>query len=250
MGVILGERTRVTRGGGRVLQSDPMDEATKRGFFGAAQLGFVAVAAVAVYGFVTVAKEAEHRRSCTPTCIVHPDYAGADRLAPDFTLADSHGKNVKLSDYRGKVVFLNFWTKNCGPCLKEMPSVAELAHMVADRSDVAVLTISTDDGPGDTLDVLKAVLREEVPFPVLFDPDGEKVVMGKYGTHLFPETWLIDKRGVIRARFDGGRDWANAAVVELLDQLREGTYCPLQEDKARDKDGKDAEQFCAPLVSG
>ena len=90
----------------------------------------------------------------------------------------------------------------------------------------------------------------DAPFPVLFDPDGEKVVMGKYGTHLFPETWLIDKRGVIRARFDGGRDWANAAVVELLDQLREGTYCPLQEDKARDKDGKDAEQFCAPLVSG
>jgi peroxiredoxin len=227
-----------------------MDDALKKGLFGATQLAFVACAAFAVYGFVTVAKEAEHRRSCTPTCLIHPDYAGADRLAPDFTLTDTHGKNVKLSDYRGKVVFLNFWTKNCGPCLKEMPSVAELAHMVADRKDVAVLAVSTDDGPSDVLDVLKAILREEIPFPVLFDPDGDKVVLAKYGTRLFPETWIIDKRGVIRARFDGGRDWASPAVVEMLDQLREGGYCPLDEDRSHDKDGKEADQFCAPLVSG
>jgi peroxiredoxin len=227
-----------------------MDDSAKRGFFGATQIAFVACAAFAVYCFVSASKEAEHRRSCTPTCLIHPDYAGADKLAPDFTLKDSRGADVKLSSYRGRVVFLNFWTKNCGPCLKEMPSVAELAHMVADRKDVSILAVSTDEGPSDVADVLKSVLREEVPFPVLFDPDGEKVVTGKFGTHLFPETWLIDKRGVIRARFDGGRDWANPAVVELIDQLREGTYCPLHEDKGVDREGKEAEQFCAPLVGG
>jgi peroxiredoxin len=208
------------------------------------------VAAVAVYSFVTVVKEAEHRRACTPECLTRPDYAGADKIAPDFALKDMNGRSVKLSDYRGRVVVLNFWTKNCGPCLKEMPSLAELAEIVADRKDVVVLAVSTDEGPADVADTLKSVLRAAPPFSVLFDPDGENVVMGKFGTRLFPETWLIDKRGVIRARYDGGRDWSNPEVVELVDQLRDGTYCPLRVDKRVDKDGVEAERVCAPLSGG
>ena len=227
-----------------------MDDASKRGLFTGLQIAFVGVAAVSVFGFVTVAKEAEHRRACTAECLIHPDYAGADRLAPDFTLKDMRGKDVKLSDYRGKVVVLNFWTKNCGPCLKEMPSLAELTHMLADRKDVVVLAVSTDEGPADVKDTLKSVLREEPPFSVLFDPDGDGVVNGKFGTRLFPETWLIDKRGVVRARFDGGRDWANPAVVELVDQLRDGTYCPLSEDKKVDKTGEASARMCEPLSGG
>jgi peroxiredoxin len=227
-----------------------MDEGAKRGLYNGMQLAFVLVAALAVYGFVTVAKEAEHRRACTPECLIRPDYAGADRRAPDFALKDMRGREVKLSDYKGKVVVLNFWTKNCGPCLKEMPSLAELAQMLADRKDVVVLAVSTDEGPSDVADTLKSVLREDPPFAVLFDPDGENVVMGKFGTRLFPETWLIDKQGIIRDRFDGGRDWANAAVVEHIDQLRDGTYCPMHVDKRVDKDGLEAERLCAPLTGG
>jgi peroxiredoxin len=227
-----------------------MDDASKRGLFTGLQVAFVGVAAVSVFAFVTVAKEAEHRRACSAECLTHPDYAGADRLAPDFTLKDMHGKDVKLSDYRGKVVVLNFWTKNCGPCLKEMPSLAELAMMLADRKDVSVLAVSTDEGPNDVRDTLKSVLRSDPPFNVVFDPDGDNVVYGKFGTRLFPETWLIDKRGVIRARFDGGRDWANPAVVELVDQLRDGTYCPLQEDKRMDQSGEAEARVCEPLSGG
>src|SRR6218665_2158083 len=92
-----------------------------------AQIGFVAVAAVAVYSFVTVAKEGELRRRCAPLCLLRPEYAGAAKRAPDFELADMSGAKVKLSQYRGKVVVLNFWTKTCGPCLEEMPEIADLA---------------------------------------------------------------------------------------------------------------------------
>jgi peroxiredoxin len=227
-----------------------MDDGTKRTLFGGLQLAFVVVAAVAVYAFVSVSKEAEHRHSCTAECLVHPDYAGADRVAPDFTLKDMNGHDVRLSSFRGKVVVLNFWTRNCGPCLKEMPSIGELTHIVADRKDVAVVAVSTDEGPADVSDILKSVLHEDPPFPVLFDPDGENVVMGKYGTHLFPETWIIDKRGVIRARFDGGREWSSAMIVELIDQIRDGSYCPLSIDKRTDREGAASERFCAPMLGG
>jgi peroxiredoxin len=191
------------------------------------QVAFVVLASLLVYGFVSVTKEGEMRRSCSAPCLLRPDYMAADRRAPDFSLQDLHGRKVTLESLRGKVVVLNFWTKTCGPCLEEMPELAELTKVIRDRPDVVVLAISVDDGPDDVRPTLQTVLREEPPFTVLFDPDS-KVVGGKYGTRLFPETWFIDKRGVIRARVDGAREWNNPLVVNYIDALRSGDYCAVR----------------------
>jgi peroxiredoxin len=212
-----------------------------------AHLAFVIVAAIGVYSFVSVAKEGEIRRRCTPTCILHPNYAGYERTAPSFTLKDTRGHDISLESYRGKVVVLNFWTKTCGPCMEEMPEIADLARILKPHEDVAVLTVSTDDTAQEAIDTLKAVLREEPPFPVLMDPDA-KIVREKYGTSLYPETFIIDKSGVVRARFDGAREWSSATVVELVDQIRGGGYCPAQA-----RDGKfvgESARLCESLNGG
>ncbi|HQY64349.1 MAG: TlpA family protein disulfide reductase [Myxococcales bacterium] len=212
-----------------------------------AQLAFVALAAVGVYSFVSVAREGETRRRCTPTCMLAPTYANANRLAPNFVLKDMAGNSVSLESFRGKVVVLNFWTKTCGPCLQEMPEIADLARIVRQKGDVVVVTVSTDEGPEAVRDTLKAVLREEPPFPVLFDPEAA-VVGKKYGTHLFPETWIIDKRGVVRARFDGARDWSSSAIVQLIDQIRVGGYCPIEIEDGKPR-GEGA-RTCESLTGG
>jgi peroxiredoxin len=191
------------------------------------QVAFVVVAALFVYGFVAVTKEGETRRVCSAPCFLRPDYMAADRRAPDFTLKDQQGASVSLESLRGKVVVLNFWTKTCGPCLEEMPELAELAKIVKDRPDVAIVTVSVDDSAADVQPTLQTILREPPPFRVLIDP-GSEVVHGKFGTRLFPETWFVDKRGVIRARFDGAREWANPLVVNYIDALRGGDYCAVQ----------------------
>jgi peroxiredoxin len=199
-----------------------------------AQFAFIGVAALAVFAFVGVTREGETRRRCGALCVLRPNYAGATLTAPPFTLKDMAGREVSLESFRGKVVVLNFWTKTCRPCLEEMPALGELTKVLQSRSDVAVVAVSTDEGPGEVSDLLKGIFKEDPPFPVLFDPEST-VVKGKYGTTLFPETWILDQRGVVRARFDGGRDWTNAAVVEFVDQLRSGSYCPVevQEGKAQ-----------------
>ena len=56
-----------------------------------AHLAFVAAAAVGVYSFVSVAKEAETRRRCAPTCLLRPHYAGYERKAPGFAAAVAKG---------------------------------------------------------------------------------------------------------------------------------------------------------------
>lgn len=191
-----------------------------------AQIALILASSVAVYSFVAAAREGEQRRRCTPLCLLRPNYAGADRRAPRFTLKDMKGKDVSLDAYAGKVVVLNFWTKTCNPCLEEMPDLVELAKVLKAQTDAVLLTVSTDDGPEAVRDVLLRAAREEPPFPVLFDPDA-KIVRDKYGTRLFPETWVLDRRHVIRARFDGPRPWSGAAIVEFVRQLGDGSYCPL-----------------------
>ena len=209
------------------MPAEPPPPANLTGVLG--QVAFVVVAALFVYCFVAVSKEGEARRVCSAPCYLHPDYLAADRSAPDFSLKDLHGATVSLDSLKGKVVVLNFWSKTCGPCLEEMPELADMTRILGDRKDVAVVTISADEGPDDVRPTLQTVLHGEPPFAVLFDPDA-KIIGGKYGTHLFPETWLIDKRGVIRARFDGARDWTNPLVLNFIDSLRGGDYCPVKID--------------------
>ena len=192
-----------------------------------AQLAFIAIAAFAVFAFVRSAQNDQRRTSCTALCALAPEYAGRDRRAPDFELPDMTGKPVRLSSYQGKTVFLNFWSKTCKPCLEEMPSLAELSKVAAGRKDLAVVTVSVDEGPEDVRDTLKVLLNSDIPFPVLFDPDG-KVVRERYGTRLYPETWVIDPKGIIRARFDGARNWSVSLPVEIGEMVQKPSGCPVE----------------------
>jgi peroxiredoxin len=196
-------------------------------FAKAVELAVIVCAAVGVYGFVSTAKDAELRRSCTSLCALRPEYAARNRLAPDFELPSINGGKVKLSSYRGKSVILNFWTKTCRPCLEEMPSIADLAKALKAHPNVALVTITTDESAADARDTMKSVLGGgDPPFEVLIDSENE-IVRDKYGTKLFPETWFIDPQGVIRARFDGGRSWASPLTVDLALSLSNPITCTV-----------------------
>jgi peroxiredoxin len=193
-----------------------------------AQLAVVLLAAFAVFSFVRTASDAELRRTCTAACALAPDYAAKNRTAPDFELPALSGGKQRLSDYRGKTVVLNFWTKTCRPCLEEMPALAELAQKLRARRDVVVVTISTDETLEDARSTLASVLGGAAPpFAVLLDPENA-VVRERYGTKLFPETWFIDRQGVIRARVDGARNWGDAMVLDFLDTLGRGGGCGIE----------------------
>lgn len=211
------------------------------------QLVFVLGAAFLVYAFVAVTREGEARRRCAAPCLLRPEYMGANRTAPAFSLKDAQGRELGLDAFKGKVVVLNFWTRTCKPCMDEMPDLVELSRVLKDRPDAVVLTVSTDDNPSEALlDLKRALNGDTPPFPILFDGES-KVVGGKYGTKLFPETWIIDKKGVIRARFDGPRNWSDAMVIEFIDQLRRGDYCPVEIEARERYSGKEA-ALCQSFV--
>jgi thiol-disulfide isomerase/thioredoxin len=210
------------------------------------QLGFVAGAAVMVYSFVATAREGETRRKCSAMCLLQPSYAGAERRIPAFEVHDLDGRPKRSSDWAGKLVVLNFWSKTCGPCLEEMPAFEQLAKVLHGRKDVIVASISTDEEPQEVKDTLRSILREPPVFEAYIDPDS-KVGRGLFGTELVPETWIIDEHGIVRARFDGARDWSESAVVELVDEIRAGTYCPLTVREGKLSANADAVKLCTSL---
>jgi cytochrome c biogenesis protein CcmG, thiol:disulfide interchange protein DsbE len=132
--------------------------------------------------------------------------------APDFTLQDSDRK-VTLSDFRGKVVVLNFWATYCPPCLEETPSLVQLQRRLKDRG-IVVLGVSWD-ADGDVYH--KFLSDQRIDFVTVRDPDQKSSRL--YGTFKIPETYIIDRQGVVRRKFISDVDWSRPEIVDFLNHL-------------------------------
>ena len=144
-----------------------------------------------------------------------PHYLGASLLAPDFTLPDQGGGQWRLSEQRGKVIVMNFWTVTCRPCIQEMPTLELLSEIVEPWGDVEVVAISTDRSWAEVETIIPRTSR----ITSLLDSERE-IVSGKFGTRLFPETWIIDADGVVRFRYDGALDWSDPVALDLIRAYR------------------------------
>ncbi len=176
---------------------------------------FVLVALFAAVAFGSAALDGEHRRATSLNETLRPDYAGETFLAPDFTLRDRNGVPFRLSSLRGRTVVLHFWSSDCPPCIEELSeSLPAFDDLVQNTHEIALVLVSVDAN----WDAVAPLVPRTMRAPLLFDPD-RSVVERKYGTRLFPETWIIDPRGVIRARFDRTLDWTSPALLTFLRSL-------------------------------
>jgi peroxiredoxin len=190
------------------------------------QIAFIAGAASLAYSYVASARDGELRMSCTSVCAMAPAYAGADRGAPDFELPTIDGPPFRLSNHRGKTVVLVFWTTTCDSCKQQMPALRQLAAVFQHDRRFEMLTVAVDESLSDVVATVQQHTGMKDPFPMALDPESE-VVLGKYGTKAFPETWVIDPSGTVRMRFDGPRDWSGSLAIDLLRNVARGATCPI-----------------------
>jgi thiol-disulfide isomerase/thioredoxin len=120
--------------------------------------------------------------------------------APEFARMDLNGKRLDLRGFRGKVVLLNFWATWCAPCQVEMPVFAAWQRQYGPQG-LQVVGISMDDSPAP---VRGLVARLKLNYPVAM---GDAALGERYGGVLgLPLTYLIDRDGKVRARFQGETD--------------------------------------------
>ena len=138
----------------------------------------------------------------------------AGQPAPNFTFPGLDGEMVNLTDYRGKVVFLNIWATWCTPCRQEMPSMERLYRELKGE-DFEILAVSIDAMGAKA--VAPFMKEYELSFPALLDTGG--TIQRLYGTTGIPETFIINKEGVIEQKIIGSRDWAKPEAVGFLRNL-------------------------------
>jgi cytochrome c biogenesis protein CcmG, thiol:disulfide interchange protein DsbE len=133
-------------------------------------------------------------------------------VAPDFTVQDADHA-VTLSQYRGQIVVLNFWATWCPPCVEEMPSLITMSQRMKDKG-VTVLGVSIDVDA----DAYQRFLKDHgVSFTTVRDPDQKSSRL--YGTSGWPETYIIDRNGIVRRKFIGPVDWNSTEVTQYLSKL-------------------------------
>lgn len=137
-----------------------------------------------------------------------------DQLAVDFSLPDLTGNMQSLPE--GEVVLLNFWATWCPPCRQEIPSMIRLYEKYKDRG-LKIVAVSVDK---NSEDLVKFVAEYKMPFTVLHDIDA--AVSQQYGVFRYPETFMIDRHGIVRAHQIGAIDWASESVIASIEQALGG----------------------------
>jgi thiol-disulfide isomerase/thioredoxin len=131
----------------------------------------------------------------------------------DWPLVDLDEKPVSFAKFKGKTIFLNIWATWCGPCVREMPSIARLANNPKLwGKNIEFVCVSVDDSTQEVRAFLEGTdwamnfLRAD-NLPSVFATDG------------IPATFLIAGDGRIAAREVGATDWNQPRVVAFLEKL-------------------------------
>ncbi|HHJ35093.1 MAG TPA: TlpA family protein disulfide reductase [Gammaproteobacteria bacterium] len=145
------------------------------------------------------------------------DLTAIDKVtsAVDFELQDMDEENRKLSDYKGKVILLNFWATWCPPCVREMPSMERLRQQVGTEAFEVIAVNQMEDI--DEVFAFTGQLEIDPGFKILFDSDSQ--ISQAYHVRGLPTTYLIDKKGNIRYRAVGGREFNHPEVVKIINRL-------------------------------
>jgi peroxiredoxin len=143
--------------------------------------------------------------------------------APRFRVFDLDGAPKSLSDFRGKVLLVNVWATWCPPCQEEMPSMERLFREISDE-DFEILAISVDAPPGEEDefgrpggDLKRYAETRDLTFTILHDPTGK--IQEAYRTTGVPESFVLDRNGVIKKKIAGATEWDAPENVELIRRL-------------------------------
>jgi cytochrome c biogenesis protein CcmG/thiol:disulfide interchange protein DsbE len=134
------------------------------------------------------------------------------RPAAPFALTTFDGKPMSLAGYRGQVVILNFWASWCYPaCYEEAPVLESAWARYRDRG-LVVLGVDIQDTEEAAL---RFIRQFNLTFPNAPDPKGKVSI--DYGVYGVPETFVIDRRGMIRYKHVGAV--TEAVVREKVEPL-------------------------------
>ena len=135
---------------------------------------------------------------------------------PDYTVTDSRtGDSLSLREhYKGTVTLVNIWATWCIPCRTEMPAMQKVYEALKDDG-FRIAAVSVDE---DTDDVVNGFAESyQLTFDILHDRSGG--IQKAYQTTGVPESFLVDRNGIIVRRVIGAHDWNSELNRGLIERL-------------------------------
>lgn len=145
---------------------------------------------------------------------VHRENRG--KPAPAVVFNDPDGRPVKLADFAGKPLLVNLWASWCAPCIKELPTLDQLAR----TDSVRVLAVSQDSGPHASV-VAFLQARRIAKLGAFQDPN--MGLSGALDAEVLPTSVLIDANGKEVWRYVGDLDWTSPEAAKLLAEAANAT---------------------------
>jgi len=136
--------------------------------------------------------------------------------APAFSLKSLDGKQISLSDFKGKPVLITFWATWCTSCKEDIPLLEKFS--VGKRDQLAILLITIDGERKRT--VQKIINENKITLPVVLLLK-EKVMDHYMVRGWVPQTFLIDREGMLVGKIVGQRDWCSPEAWSCLKEFFE-----------------------------
>jgi thiol-disulfide isomerase/thioredoxin len=135
------------------------------------------------------------------------------RELPAITLENSNGKMINLTDLKGKVIFINFWTTWCPPCIAEMPSIDDLHGKLKANKNIVFLMVDADHDFSKSKPFMK-----KYHFDLPLYQANTAVPENLLGSSI-PTTVIFDKSGEMIFHHEGAGDYSNAKIIAYLTHL-------------------------------
>jgi len=142
---------------------------------------------------------------------LEPVEDGAQKM--EFELKNLENEIHTLSGYRGKVVLVNFWASWCTSCIREFPSLERLS-LAMDARRFVLLAVNVREGKGT---VQRFRRLQDAGIEILRDSDGR--VAGSWGVKVYPSSFILDAKGVIRRSVIGETDWDDEEMHAYIEAL-------------------------------
>jgi cytochrome c biogenesis protein CcmG, thiol:disulfide interchange protein DsbE len=123
-----------------------------------------------------------------------------NKPAPSFVRNDLDNNRIDFAALRGRAVLLNFWATWCAPCQIEMPRFAQWQTRYK-AEGLEIIGISMDDDPAPVQSLLRNI---KVNYPIVMGD--EKLGLQFGGVLGLPVSYLIDRKGIVRAHYKGEAD--------------------------------------------
>jgi thiol-disulfide isomerase/thioredoxin len=135
--------------------------------------------------------------------------------APELPIFNQAGAKTDLAKEKGKIFIIHFWATWCPPCVDEIPALSKFWEKYQSRSDrLELFAVSVDKDWKTVDDFMK---KNPSSLPLYRDPDA--ATSKRFGTTIYPETYVVNEKGRVLFRVQGAVNWNDPEFRSRIDNL-------------------------------